>query len=214
MNDFEKNIKEVISSFKTEYHEDPDKYSLAIKYKDEIVGRLRPIPIDLKADAAQDAVLQTNWRNLYKDSFMTEPFTATVPRTIKWLEGTYNNDDGKIVFMIESNDKTPVGHVGVENFDFEKKVCESGRLIRGDRAKIELIKRINLISLGQFTMIKWAFDVLKLEKIYARQFVDNYVAYSMNINMGFHPVRYFTIAKHNGEFDMVEIEITKDTLRA
>lgn len=193
-----------------QYFDAPDRFAIPLYWHGERIGRLRPVPTELKGEAARDAELQTDWRNLHKDSFIVEPFIATVERTKGWLEKTYYKNDNVIIFIIEAMDGTPIGHLGFSDFDYEKKMCELGRLMRGAVAQIEKEKGVNLMARAEMYLLQWGFDVLGLEKIYGRQFAENYLAWRINKKCGFQITEKFMLKKCKGEHEMMRIEVTKD----
>jgi RimJ/RimL family protein N-acetyltransferase len=213
MKSFEENVRESIHDFKNCYFENPQKYSIPILFEKETIGRLRPVPTTLKEDAVNDAILQTKWRNMYKDSFFVPPFTATVERTTKWLNETYFYDDTKIIFLIETFDGISIGHCGIENFEFDKKICEAGRSLRGSWGRIEIEKKISILELGHKSKLRWSFDTLKLDKIYARVFANNISALRLSTNCGYYPVERYFIERYDGQREVVRMEVTRNTLK-
>jgi len=214
MDEFEQSVRKIIREFKTRYFEDPDRYSIPLRKNGEVVGRLRPVPTQLKGEASRDAELQTEWRNLYPDSFLVDPFVATVERTKSWLEKAYNNEDSFIIFMVVTPDGVPVGHIGLSDFIFDKRMVEYGRLMRGERSQFETEKRVNLLELGATYMLNWAFEVLKVDKIYGRAFASNWLALRMNRNCGFEIVEKYPHLKQGKTFDLVRLELKYPDFKA
>gem|GEM_PF-4017187 len=212
--DFEKKLSETIAAYKNRYHEAPDRYSVPIIGPSGTVGRLRPVPVQLVGDAARDAALQTDWRNMHKDSFLVDPFTATEERTINWMRATYFPDDGMIIFMVEDLAKTAVGHLGFEHFDCVEKVCEYGRLIRGAVSSVETKQKINLMELAQSCALRWAFETLGVRRIYARLFATNWLSLKLNLRCGFRETERFYVKKHDGTHEMVRIDISHEEFLA
>jgi len=213
MQDYEVFIKNIINAFKSNYFENPEKYSIPIIHNGEKIGRLRPIPNKIKGDAINDVTLQTKWRNLHKDSFLVEPFIATDERTLSWLTDTYFNNDDRIIFMIEDIDNIPIGHLGFENFIYNEQKCEYGRLIRGDVSPIERGKRVNLIELAQITFLNWGFNFLNLKLVYGTQFADNWTVNMLHAKCGFLTVREYTIEKSSGIVKLADRELRKENFK-
>lgn len=207
--EYENAVRGLIRAYK-QYFDAPDRFLIPIYWKGERIGRLRPVPTELKGEASRDAELQTDWRNLHKDSFIVEPFVATVERTKGWLEKTYYKNDNVIIFIIEAIDGTPVGHLGFSDFDYKKKMCELGRLMRGAVAQIEKDKGVNLMVRAEMYLLQWGFDVLGLEKVYGRQFSGNHLAWRINKKCGFYITEKFMLQKCKGEHEMMRIEVTRD----
>jgi len=210
MNDYEIFVKKIVTEFKSNYFKDPEKYSIPIINCGEKIGRLRPVPTKIEGDAINDVELQTKWRNLHKDSFLVEPFTATDERTLNWLKETYFTNSDRIIFMIESIDNKPIGHLGFENFDFDNRKCEYGRLIRGDFSSIENQKKVNLVERGQISLLDWGFNVLKIEVIFGTLFANNWLVRRFHEKCGFITVKDYTVEKRDGEKNVLEIELTRE----
>ena len=206
---YENAVRGLIREYK-QYFAAPDSFMIPLHWKGEPVGRLRPVPTELKGVAAKDAELQTDWRNLHKDSFITEPFTATIERTMGWLEKTYYHNDDVIIFIIEAVDGTAIGHLGFSGFDYKTRMCEFGRLMRGAVAPIEREKGVNLIELAERHFLRWGFDALCLEKFYGRQFADNHLVWRIHEKCGFRITERFMLPKDNGARELVRVEVTKN----
>lgn len=210
MQDYEIFIKNIINTFKSNYFENPEKYSIPIIHNGEKIGRLRPIPTEIKGDAVNDVTLQTKWRNLHKDTFFVEPFIATEERTLNWLKETYFTNADRIIFMIEAIDNKPIGHLGFENFDYNKRMCEYGRLMRGDFSSTENQKKVNLIEQAQISLLDWGFNTLKVDIIYGTLFEDNYLVRRLHDKCGFITVAEFSVKKGNGTKNVLKIELTRN----
>ena len=210
MKEYEVFVKEIIMNYKDKYFEDPEKYSIPIIYKDEQIGRLRPIPSEIKGDAINDIALQTKWRNMHKNTFFVEPFIATEERTLNWLKEIYFTNAERIIFMIEAIDNKAIGHLGFEFFDFNRKTCEYGRLLRGDFSPIENQKKVNLIEHAQKSFLDWGFNTLELEIISGRLFADNWLVRRLHDKFGFIIVEEFTIKKSGNIENLLKIELTRD----
>jgi RimJ/RimL family protein N-acetyltransferase len=209
MDNYEKNIRTKISDYKNKYFDNPDLYSIPIIFNDEKVGRLRPVPNKIIGAAVNDVALQTKWRNLHKDSFLVEPFVATEERTLNWLNETYFNYDERILFIVEDSNRKPIGHLGLENFEYTKKSCEYGRLMRGDFSDLEGLKKINLIEKAQISFLNWGFNFLGIEIIHGTLFKENYMVRRLHDKCGFNVINEFIIHKISGEKKVLEIELTK-----
>lgn len=213
MKDYELFVKNTISDFKNKYFENSEKYSIPIMHNGEKVGRLRPIPTKIEGDAKNDIELQTKWRNLHKDSFLVEPFTATIERTNNWLVETYFSNDDRIIFIIEDGNNLPIGHLGFENFIYNERKCEYGRLLRGEVSPMEREKRINLIELAQIAFLNWGFHFLKLNLVYGTQFTNNWTVNMIHSKCGFKTVREYSIQKKSGIIKLSDRELRKEDFK-
>ena len=213
MNEYEVFVKTIIRNYKVKYFENPKIYSIPLNFKNEQIGRLRPIPIEIKGDAINDVTLQTKWRNMHKDSFLVEPFIATDERTLRWLNETYFTNDDRIIFMIEDIDHFCIGHLGFENFIYNEKKCEYGRLIRGVASPIERLKRVNIIKLAQIAFLNWGFNYLKLDMIYGTQFADNWAVNKIHAICGFTTVKEYPFEKNEGVVMLADKELKKENFK-
>ena len=155
---------------------------LPVKQGTKQVARLRPVPSRLIGCARYDAVLIARWRNLHKDSFFTW-FETTEDKTRAWIEGQYANNPSDIIFMIETLQGKPFGHLSFYNFDYTQHICEYGRVLRGFR-----IGPPGGMTLATKTALAWVFDVLNMEKVFLEVFSDNRDAISLYNRCGFHIV--------------------------
>jgi RimJ/RimL family protein N-acetyltransferase len=213
MIDYKEFVTGIISDFKNNYFTDKIKYSIPILHKGIPVGRLRPVPTEFKEDAINDVQLQTKWRNLHKDTFFVEAFESTNERTFHWLESTYFFYDDRIIFIIEDIKGKPIGHLGFENFNFELKKVEYGRLIRGDISQEENLNKFNLIELAQISLLNWGFNTLKLNIIYGSLFANNWLVRRFHDKCGFKISSKWEVTKSDQLVDVIEIELLKENFK-
>ena len=209
MSDYKVFVTDIIRDFKNNYYTDKVKYSIPLMHNDVVVGRLRPVPTEFKEDALNDVHLQTKWRNIHKDSFLVEPFTATDERTLNWLKETYDNNDDRIIFMILDAIDNPIGHLAYENFIYEEKKAEYGRLMRGEVSKLEKNGKYNLIEIAQIAFLNWGFNYLDLSSVYGTQFADNFTVNILHAKCGFKTINQYDHQKSSGTVRMAERELKK-----
>jgi len=209
MNDYKVFVTDIIRDFKNNYYTDKVKYSIPLMHNDVVVGRMRPVPTEFKEDALNDVHLQTKWRNIHKDSFLVEPFTATDERTLSWLKETYDNNDDRIIFMILDVLDNPIGHLGYENFIYEERRAEYGRLMRGEISMYEKLNKYNLIELGQVAFLNWGFNFLELSAVYGTQFANNFLVNSLHSKCGFKTINHYDHHKSEGTIKIAETELKK-----
>jgi RimJ/RimL family protein N-acetyltransferase len=213
MTEYQKFVIKIIRSYKNNYLSDINAYSITLRYKARVVGRLRPIPVQLIGECANDIVLQTNWRNIHKDTFLVDPFHATEERTSKWIDETYVRNDDRIIFMILDHDNFPIGHLSFENFIYEEKKCEYGRLMRGDISKHEKKGRYNLIEIAQIAFLNWGFKCLDLKSVYGTQFRDNIPVNILHGKCGFRTIKEYEYKKSKGTVTLAEVVLEKENFK-
>ena len=207
MSDYKEYVTNIIRDFKNNYFTDKKKYSIPLMHNGAVVGRLRPIPTEFKEDAISDVQLQTKWRNIHADSFLVDPFIATEERTLSWLKDIYFYNNERIIFMIEDKFNHPIGHLALENFLFDEKKCEYGRLMRGEISIQEKKDKINLIELAQIAILGWAFNVLKLRSVYGTQFTHNYPVSKLHEKCGFRTLGEFMHIKSGEKIGISKVEL-------
>jgi RimJ/RimL family protein N-acetyltransferase len=213
MTEYQKYVIEIIRSYKNKYFDAINAYSIELQFKGRIVGRLRPIPVQLIGECVNDIALQTKWRNLYKDSFLVDPFHATEERTLKWINETYVRNDDRIIFMILDHTSFPIGHLSFENFIYEEKKCEYGRLMRGAVSKHEREGRYNLIEIAQITFLNWGFNSLDLKSVYGTQIRDNSLVNSLHKKCGFRMIKEYEHKKSKSSVMLAEVVLTKENFK-
>ena len=126
---------------------------------------LRPVICAKDNQDADDVERLTQWRNDHVKSFLTE-FDATNEQTSNWLANAVMQNTGKILFMVDYEDKT-VGHVGLGFADWAKSYIEADAIVRGVDAPRGLMKQSLL------TLMRWARDELGLDDQWVRVRSDN-----------------------------------------
>lgn len=154
---------------------------IPIRVGNIICAYLRPVPSLLIGEAKKDARLMTDWREKNKRAFFSW-FHTTEERTKAWLANCYNNNTD-IIFMVETIDKIPVGHLSIYNFDFEKLKCEFGRVLRGAN-----IGPKSGMMIASRVVIDWAFASLKIRRMFLEVFENNTKAISLYKKIGFYEV--------------------------
>ena len=128
---------------------------------------LRAVPDDLDAGGSDAPELISAWRNANSRCFFT--WVETTPgSTRKWLDENYCRNDFDVLFIVETVAKRPFGHVALYNFDFDSRVCELGRVVRGESlgprgGMARAVKRL----------VEWAFQDLHMLAVHLEVFEDN-----------------------------------------
>ena len=145
----------------------------------QVVMSLRPVPSVLKGEAAHDARLMAEWRNWHKTAFFTW-ITSTEDSTRRWLTERYAPNDEWIVFMLETRDGLPFGHLDLSNLQRQSRACELGRVLRG-----RSIGPDGGMTLGALKLLDWAASELGVERFFLRVFSDNPKSISLYERLGF-----------------------------
>ncbi|MFC0135683.1 aminotransferase [Massilia eurypsychrophila] len=171
----------------------PGKASLVLPIGKPVIAYLRPIPTAPGCLDARDVALLSDWRNRFVKSFLTE-FVAHPARTAAWLAGPVHGNDGKILFMVESLDGTPLGHIGLAFIDWTSGYGEADAIVRGGDAPPGLMK------LALQTTLKWARDQLGLISLGVRVRSDN-TALEFYRKVGFTETKRVPLAReeHGGD---------------
>ena len=152
---------------------------LPVRQQDQIVGFLRAVPSELRGMASADARLMAAWRNFHKTAFFTW-VTSTEESTRQWLANKYAPDNQDIVFMVETTDHVPFGHVALYNFQDNGPACEFGRVLRGPE-----LGPSGVMTAASFVLLLWAVVELHINKFFLEVFEDNSKAISLYERLGF-----------------------------
>lgn len=127
---------------------------------------IRPIATVPGHTDALDVQLMTDWRNRHVKSFLTE-FVSTPERTLAWLTGAVHENQGKMLFMVDTPDGEPVGHVGLGFIDWHRGYGEADAIVSGGESPPGLMKTSLLV------LMQWARDALGLQTLSVRVRSDN-----------------------------------------
>jgi RimJ/RimL family protein N-acetyltransferase len=86
---------------------------------------------------------------------------------------------GDMIFIIEKNNE-PVGQVAYLNIDTKKKELEGGAFVIRPE-----IKGLGIGAFVEYNMVDFAFNVLGVNRIYARVLHDNAETFKLHKNFGF-----------------------------
>lgn len=127
---------------------------------------LRPVATVPGFLDALDVSLLTQWRNQHVKSFLTE-FVANDPQTAQWLSQSVHENDGKMLFMVDTPQGERVGHVGLGFIDWAKAYGEADAIVSGGQSPRGLMKEALL------TLMRWSRNVLGLRTLAVRVRSDN-----------------------------------------
>ena len=146
---------------------------------DSVIAFLRPITSDYIITTPNCVELMSKWR-IENPTISNGIFTVTHERTKKWLDSLVINNDKRIIFLVEDFSGRYIGHIGFAAFDYEKKTAEIDSVLRGVKGVLP-----GLMEHCMKAMIRWGYDVLKLEKIELSVFSDNTHAVEFYRRCGF-----------------------------
>jgi RimJ/RimL family protein N-acetyltransferase len=149
---------------------------------------LRPIATDAGRINRQDVRLLSEWRNRFVKSFLTE-FNAHDERTTSWLTQSVAADNGKLMFMIDTLEGVPIGHVGLGFIDWDTGYVEADAIVRGGDARKGLMKEALQL------LLRWAKG-LGLDDAWVRVRSDN-PAVLFYQHVGFIEKKRIPLAKKN-----------------
>jgi RimJ/RimL family protein N-acetyltransferase len=153
---------EAVMRYKTEYLDDPQRWSL---WSQAPSGeRLRLRPLQATASSA-DVALLTEWRNRYREFFLTD-FTASVQQTHAWLQKT-GTDPSRILFMIETEGGSPFGHAGLCNLRPADAYAELDNVVRGAEGPR------GAMTAAVTMLCDWAASSLCVSALWVRVMSDN-----------------------------------------
>ncbi|MBP9046432.1 MAG: GNAT family N-acetyltransferase [Moraxellaceae bacterium] len=131
-----------------------------------LLATLRPIATIPGNLDALDVKLLTDWRNQHVKSFLSE-FVANERQTEQWLGQSVHQNDGKMLFMVETLQGERVGHVGLGFIDWSMAYGEADAIVSGGKSPKGLMKESLL------TLMRWSRDVLGLRALAVRVRSDN-----------------------------------------
>ncbi len=203
--EFKHRVIATLNAMKFEFHDRPSELMIPVYGGGKPVAYLRPVPDRLEGVAARDAELITEWRNQYRESFLTW-FTATEEQTRKWLMEQVITKEDRILFMVQTVDAVPIGHMGLTNFDFSRRCCEHDYLVRG-----RFTGPPEAIILAEKALLDWIFSELKIRKVIARVFSDNYPVIKLHESCGFKVIKHVPLRQIE-ETDCTRwVEATEET---
>jgi len=158
-------VPATIARFKTGYAEDPAGCSLWATVSGARL-RLRPLQSNPEHIAIRDIELLTQWRNQNHGRFLTD-FEATPERTFRWLTVTAGPDLTRILFMLDSSDGRPFGHVGLCEIDPTRQYAELDNIVRGEGGPPGAMRA------AVMSLTDWARNSLGLDHLAVRVMADN-----------------------------------------
>ena len=164
----------VFKAIKNETYRNEKDFVIPVVNGMEKVANLRPITKKYLEDTEKNIEiikLLAEWRETNQKWF--DIFKVTEEGTKKWLKKSVIDIEDRILFLVETVDRIPFGHMGFFR-------GEADNFIRG---------RNNLVREGMTyaltAMLDWAFTELELNELYLRVFSDNKRAIAYYERCGF-----------------------------
>ncbi|WP_138495930.1 GNAT family N-acetyltransferase [Paenibacillus pinistramenti] len=181
-------MKDILRAYKQASVDELPGYCIPIFVNGRQRGRLRPVTADL-LNREDEIEMMTQWREA-SSSWFTSQFPMSAEGTKRWIKEQVIEADDRILFMVEDEELTPVGQVGLLHYDDQAKECEFDNLLRGRKGKFGNIMVYALIALGE-----WSITVLGLQTGYIRVLADNFRAIRIYQSLGAQEVERIPLVK-------------------
>jgi RimJ/RimL family protein N-acetyltransferase len=135
------------------------------------IATLRPITVD-------DAELTFAWRNSARARFLQRGAT-TVDEQRAWIAAKLATNE--LNFIIEYKDR-PVGMIALLDINYLHRSVQAGRLLVGEE---EFVGKAPVAFEAELMLCDYAFDVLKMHKIYGDVMEDNHAMLKTRLYQGY-----------------------------
>lgn len=140
------------------------------------------IPLTINdSDDIQIITLLANWRKKVQHWFPTQ-FNITEQGTKNWLQNGIIQKPDRILFMIKVN-KDFIGHIGLNRFQFNKKIAVLDNVIRGNK------KYKGIMTTAINTLMQWGRDELGIKGYTLLTHSDNSAALALYKKLGFEEIK-------------------------
>jgi RimJ/RimL family protein N-acetyltransferase len=170
---FDSNVKEIFKSIKDGKYQ--KRFFIPVYDNNQEIAILKPVTRKNLEDTEENREiikLFAKWRNENSKWYPTI-FKVTEEGTKNWLKDQVIETEDRLLFIVESPEGIPVGHMGFYR-------GEADNFIRG---RNDILKGGMTYALK--AMLEWAFDDLKINKLFLRVFEDNKKAVSFYKRCGF-----------------------------
>lgn len=181
-------MKEILRTYKQAANQQIASFCIPIIVNGTVYGRLRPITVESIQNEDEIKML-AEWRHAAGIWFTTQ-FPITENGTREWIKHQVVEADDRILFIVEDQDQTPIGQIGLIHYDEVTKQCEFDNLLRGRKGKLGNIVIFSLIALGE-----WSLKVLGLQRAYINVLADNYRAIHIYKQLGAQEVKKLPLIK-------------------
>jgi len=141
---------------------------------------------DMDNDSA--VALLAKWREMHNAWFPAQ-FKVTFEGTRKWLRGGVIENPDRILFMLEGNDGSPLGHMGFYRFDFDSRTCEVDNVVRGEETAP------GIMTCALAAMMVWGYATLQVSRMLLSTYSENEKAVSLYKRCGFEPLKKIPLVK-------------------
>lgn len=159
-------MKAILKEYKQAQGEQISSYCLPIIVDGKMLGRLRPLTAESIENQEEIKALM-EWRVAAGIWFATQ-FPATEDGTKAWARNQILEADDRILFILEDEEQTPIGQIGLMHYDEVAKTCEYDNLLRGRKGRYGNIVLHALLTLGG-----WSLRELGIQKGYLNVLSDN-----------------------------------------
>lgn len=170
-------MKTILQAYKQAPNHQIASFCVPIDVQGTVRGRLRPITLESLQNQSEIQML-ADWRRASGEWFTTQ-FPVTEEGTRQWMTHAVIEADDRILFIVEDEEHTPIGQVGLIHYDEDKKQCEFDNLLRGKKGRYGNLMMYALIALGT-----WSIQVLGIQKGYINVLADNFRAISLYRQLG------------------------------
>jgi RimJ/RimL family protein N-acetyltransferase len=193
MNNFKLRISKVFHSYKCKESSDELKHIPIYNNNNELIGFLKPVTFHYKTTSPEYISLFGQWRKENPVGFASI-FEISDKRTTFWLDDILLKREDRILFVIQSEVGTPLGHIGLSSFNFENKCCEIDNVVRG-------IKKCKpgMMSFALEAIIEWGKKTLEVDNIFLRVLKDN-----------LHAIEYYERNGFIKEFDIPLYKVVQE----
>jgi RimJ/RimL family protein N-acetyltransferase len=163
-------------------------------------GYLVTIPFDYLEKMPECVELLSRWR-IENPSLSPQRFPVSYDRTNLWLKKCVLDADNRIMFMIQNNDRRPIGHIGLSGFNYDKSMVRIDSVMRGVKNNSPGIVGNSIEFLKG-----WCKDVLDVKCMDLVVLDDNEKAITLYQRCGFKCEKKIPLKKieKNGEINWIE----------
>jgi len=183
-------MKQILYAYKHAKAEQIASYCIPIIVNGAERGRLRPVTAESIRNKDEIGKL-AKWREASSTWFASQ-FPMTEKGTLQWLEHKVIEADDRILFIVEDEGHSPIGHVGLIHYDEIKKECEYDNLLRGEKGS----SGVNIIMYASIALGVWSLNSLNIERGYINVLADNYRAIHIYKRLGAQEVKRQPLIKH------------------
>ncbi|MGH7898787.1 MAG: GNAT family N-acetyltransferase [Candidatus Binatia bacterium] len=129
------------------------------------------------------------WRTRESRHFLTW-LAVSENDALTWIRQAVLSRPDRILFMIQTPEGVPVGHIGLTNFDFRLETCEIDYAVRGRRDLLP-----GIMSLAYHRITLWALDDLGARAIFGKTFESNVRSIEILKRCGYALVKRFPLQR-------------------